>query len=91
MCDPMSSINVMKFDIVDPSGNILKVYECYIKLLEDNTIDIKHVEKTIEMILDTLEIEYETMEYPVFDKPRKYWITHRLLGDYEECVVRLFT
>ena len=85
------SINFMKFDVVNPNGHISHAYERNIKLLDDNTIDIRHVEETIEMILDTLDIEYETMTNPVFDKLRKYWITHRLLGDYEGCVVRLFS
>ena len=84
-------IHFMKFDIVNAQGQKLHEYERHVRLLNDNIIDIQHVEETIEMILDALDMEYETMAYPVFDKPRKYWITHRLLGDHEGCVVRLFT
>ncbi len=85
------SIHFMKFDIVDAKGTVLKAYERNIKMLDDNTIDIQHVEETIEMILDALDVEYETMAYPVFDKTRKYWITHRLCGENEGAIVRLFT
>jgi hypothetical protein len=82
-------IHFMRFAIFDATGVCRMSFEHHVRI-QSGLIDTSHIEEIIEDVLETMDVDYDILMSPVYDKRSKLWITHRLYGTYEGCVAGFF-